>query len=120
MKTTTQILTLSVLCLMGCVTTTATGDAAKVRITSNPEAAHGCKFLGNVTGSDHLNGGQFGQAAAEESATNEMKNRTHAMGGDTILLTRATTNTGGSSQLGEAYACQAVPATTQPYPTPTF
>ena len=99
-----------VLALSGCVTTTATGDAAKVRITSNSEAVHGCKFLGNVRGDDHLNGGQFGQAAAEESATNEMRNRTHAMGGNVILLVRSTTNTGGSSQLGEAYACPAEPS----------
>jgi len=98
------------------VTTTATGAAARVRITSNPEAVHGCKFLGQVNGSDHLNGGQFGQAAAEESATNEMKNQTNAMGGNIILLTRSTTNTGGSSQLGEAYACPTTPA--QPTPTP--
>jgi hypothetical protein len=95
--------------LVGCVTTTATGAPAKVRITSNPEAVHGCKFLGNVRGDDHLNGGQFGQAAAEESATKEMRNKTNAVGRNVILMVRSTTNTGGSSQLGEAYAGPVAP-----------
>jgi hypothetical protein len=101
---------LGILALIGCVTTTVTGAGAKVRVTSNPESVRGCKPLGNVKGSDHWNGGTMGQGFAEESATNELRNNTAAMGGNTVLMVRSTTNTSGSTQLGEAYSCPAEPA----------
>ncbi len=92
----------------GC-TVAAQGNAARIRITSNPEAVRGCKFLGNVEGDDHVNGGQFGQAAAENNATVYMRNKANALGGNVILMVRSSTNTGGSNQLGEAYACPDAP-----------
>jgi hypothetical protein len=45
------------LTLVGCATTTAHGDAAKVRITANTAAVQGCRFIANVEGNDHWNGG---------------------------------------------------------------
>jgi hypothetical protein len=38
-----------------------------------------------------------------------MRNKTNAVGRNVILMVRSTTNTGGSSQLGEAYACPVAP-----------
>lgn len=95
------------LALASCVTTTLTPDGAKVRVTSNPEAVHGCTLVGEVKGADHLNGGLLGQGAAQETAMRELKNRAAAMGADTVLMVTSTTNTSGSVQLGEGYRCVA-------------
>lgn len=117
MRGTTAIALLLALISLACAT--AQGNAAKVRLTSNPDAVRECNFLGNVQGSDHLWGGTAGQGIAENNATVYMKNKTNAMGGDTILLARSTTNTSGSTQLGEASDCSAQPAApAAPTPVP--
>jgi uncharacterized protein YbjQ (UPF0145 family) len=90
-----------------CVTTTLTPEGARVRVTSNPEAVHGCTLVGEVKGADHMNGGLLGQGAAQETAMRELKNRAAAMGADTVLMVTSTTNTSGSVQLGEGYRCTA-------------
>lgn len=108
MKPRAWILTTLVLAC-GCVTTKQTAEAAKIRMTANADAVKGCKFLGNVKGSDHLNGGAMGQGFAEESATNEMLNHAAELGANTVLTVRSTTNTSGSNQLGEAYSCPTSP-----------
>jgi uncharacterized protein YbjQ (UPF0145 family) len=90
-----------------CVTTALTPEGAKVRVTSNPEAVHGCTLVGEVKGADHMNGGMMGQGAAQETAMRELKNRAAAMGADTVLMVTSTTNTSSSVQLGEGYRCTA-------------
>jgi len=95
------------LLLASCVTTTLTPEGAKVRVTTNQEAVHGCVLIGEVKGADHMNGGTMGQGAAQETAMRELKNRAAAMGADTVLMITSTTNTSGSVQLGEGYRCAA-------------
>ena len=94
---------LSLLLTIGCVS--AQGNAAKIRITSNQFAVKDCKFLGQVEGDDHWNGGSLGQGIAENNATVYMRNQANALGADTVLMVRSSTNTSGSNQLGEAYRC---------------
>ena len=91
--------------LAGCVTTRLTPTGRNVRVTSNPEAVHGCTFLGAVKGADHMNGGIVGQGAAEENANRRLRNAAALMGADTVLLVTATTGMGGSTVRGEAYRC---------------
>lgn len=88
-----------------CVTTDLTPAGAKVRVTSNPEVVRPCKFIGEVTGADRMNGGTMGQGVAEENANRRIRNNAAAMGADTVFIGTATTNTSGSVQRGEAYLC---------------
>lgn len=104
---------IAILCA-GCVVVRLTPEAEKVRVTSNPDAVHGCSLVGNVAGSDIMNGGQFGQMAAEENANRTLRNRAAEMGANTVLMITSTTNTGGSRQRGEAYACPVAPAVVRP------
>jgi uncharacterized protein YbjQ (UPF0145 family) len=101
---------LSLLILGGCVTTSMTAKGQEVRMTSNPDIVKGCKFLGEVKGSDHMNGGFVGQGAAEENANRRLRNNAAQMGANTVFIATSTTNTSGSVQRGEAYLCES-PAT---------
>jgi uncharacterized protein YbjQ (UPF0145 family) len=96
----------------GCVTTDLTPEAERVRITSNPEVVRPCKFVGEVTGADRMNGGTMGQGAAEENANRRLRNNAAAMGADTVFVGTSTTNTSGSVQRGEAYQCGTASSTT--------
>jgi uncharacterized protein YbjQ (UPF0145 family) len=102
-----RISSLLLLFATSCVTTQLTPDGAKVRVTSNPEAVHGCALVGEVKGADHMNGGTMGQGAAQETAMRELKNRAAAAGANVVLMVTSTTNTSGSVQLGEGYRCSA-------------
>ena len=84
---------------------TLTPQGQFVRVTSNPDAVHGCTLIGEVKGAEHMWGGVAGQGLAEESAMRELKNRTAAMGGNVVMITTSHTNTSGSVQRGEAYKC---------------
>ena len=88
---------------IGCATLTAAGQ--KVRVTANSEVVRGCRYIGEVKGSERFFGGLSGQGIAEDNAVIRLKNRAAEMGGNVVLMTTATTNTSGSSQRGEAYAC---------------
>jgi hypothetical protein len=98
---------LALLTMVGCSSLTPEGSA--VRITSNPDVVKGCKFIGQVEGSDHMNGGLLGQGAAENNATVRLQNEAAAMGANTVFLSRSSTGFSGSSQLGEAYSCSSEP-----------
>ena len=67
--------------LAGCVTTKVTPEGESVRVTTNPEAIKGCRYVGDIQASDRMNGGAFGQDAAEENTFRRVKNATAAMGG---------------------------------------
>jgi uncharacterized protein YbjQ (UPF0145 family) len=103
----TTVALFGILVFSGCVTTDLNPGAEKVRITSNPEVVRGCKFVGEVTGADRMNGGTMGQGAAEENANRRLRNNAAAMGADTVFVGVSTTNTSGSVQRGEAYQCGA-------------
>lgn len=90
----------------GCVSL-STGGAA-VRITANPDVVKDCKFVGQVSGSDHMWGGTAAQGIAEQNATAELQNKAADMGANTVFLARSSTGFSGSSQLGEAYVCPAL------------
>ncbi len=94
-----------VLVFVSCVSLSPAGD--KVRVTANPEAVRNCTLLGEVKGAEHMWGGAAGQGIAENNAYKELKNRTAAMGGDTVLMVTSSTGFSGSVQRGEAYRCQA-------------
>lgn len=89
-----------------CVTTKLSPEAQAIRLTSNADVVKGCKFLGNVEGTDNMNGGMLGQNAAAENAMRRMKNKAAALHANTIFLTANDgTKFSGSTQRGEAYAC---------------
>ena len=91
--------------ITGCVTKQYTPEGEKVRVTSNPEVIRGCKYIGNVRGSDHMNGG-IGQGAAAENAIREIQNKTATLGGNTLHLVSNALNWGGADIRGEAYYCK--------------
>ena len=90
---------------VSCVTTTLTPAGQKVRVTTNAEAVRGCEFLGEAKASDRMNGGAFGQDAAEENTYRRLKNHAAEMGGNTVLMNRAHTGLHGSSARGEVFRC---------------
>ena len=93
-----------VLCT-GCVTVSLSPEGTAVRLTSNSEVVRQCRYIGQVQGTDHWNGGMLGQGAAEENAIREIKNRAAEMGANTVHLVHVSTGTSGSAVRGEAYSC---------------
>lgn len=93
------------LMLASCVTTKLTERGEQVRVTTNNEVVRGCKYIGEVKASDRMNGGAFGQDAAEENTDRRIKNAAAEKGADTVLLSRADKSGLGASARGEAYFC---------------
>ncbi len=91
--------------LAGCVTKQYTPEGAKIRVTSNPEIVRNCKYISNVRGSDHMNGG-IGQGAAAENSMREIQNKTAELGGNTLHLVTNNIGWGGAEIRGEAYFCK--------------
>ena len=83
--------------------TSLTSEGAKVRVTMNPDAVHGCEFLGNVSASSGW-GGPAGGNAGEESVQYQMQNETAKHGGNVLFIvsSKARYSTRG---VGEAYRC---------------
>ena len=66
-------------------------EAEHVRVTDNPEAVRGCKFLGNVRSLGHAT-----------RSTLDLQFKTVALGGNTVF----TTNTQAGREIhGDSYAC---------------
>lgn len=99
------IATLMSLLTTACVTTELTSAGAAVRVTMNPEVVRGCTFKSNVAGSDSMNGGAFGQSAANENAMRRLQNEAAAAGANTVILISNQTGFSGSIIRGEAYLC---------------
>jgi hypothetical protein len=93
------------LLLSACVTVNMTAAGAAVRLTSNPDVVRTCAYVGQVVGSDSMNGGLAGQRAAEENAMREMRNQAAASGANVVHLTLVSTGFSGSSVKGESYKC---------------
>lgn len=100
----TCLLLVIMLC-SACVNVILSPEGEVVRLTSNPEVVRGCKYIGQVQGTDHWNGGRSGQGAAEENAMREIRNNAAEMGANTVHLLTITTGTSGSAVRGEAYKC---------------
>jgi hypothetical protein len=82
-----NVVGLSVLLLAGCATLTPEG--AKVRITNNPQATAGCKFLGNVKG----------------KFDNDLRSEAAKLGAD-VVFNMTQPNEPHIWQHGEAYSCE--------------
>lgn len=91
---------LFVMATLGCLT--ASPQAEKIRVTSNPEIVRGCKFLGNVKASTGFHGS--GQTIGENNVEVTMRERTLGLGGDTLFWVK-----GGLAGEGEAYRCEGEP-----------
>lgn len=96
---------LPVIFLTACVTVSLSSEGSQVRLTSNSEVVRSCLYIGQVQGTDHMNGGLAGQGAAEENAMREIRNRGAQMGADTVHLVTSTTGFSGAAVRGEAYKC---------------
>jgi Domain of unknown function (DUF4156) len=89
----------SLLALSGCIVTSLSVTGQRVRITSNPETVRGCKFVGNVSGSDVWNG-------RDENVLNEIRNKAGELGADVVFLTQSSNQVFvGAHAIGEAYRC---------------
>lgn len=97
---------LCTLLLAACVTTKVTPEGEAVRVTTNPEAVKGCRFVGDVSASDRMNGGALGQDAAEENTHRRIKNATAAAGGNVAFLQNSDVSVYGASKRAEAYRCE--------------
>jgi hypothetical protein len=109
------LLLLPVLTLVACASTKTNLGAEKVRVVT--ETPKECEFLGQVIGSQgNWFAGPFtSNRALEEGAMNDLINKTHKLGGDTLhLLTNRAgvtgSGSGSSSQTnvtmtGGAYKC---------------
>lgn len=104
MKVVSSIL-IMILSLTACSTVNLSAEGSQVRLTSNSDVIRNCRYLGQVQGTDHMNGGLAGQGAAEENAMRKVRNRAAAMGADTIHLITHTTGFSGAAVRGEAYKC---------------
>jgi hypothetical protein len=91
--------------LVACVAT-LTPAGSVVRVTANPEAVRGCRVVGEVRGSDRLQGGALADAA-ERNADAQLRNAAGALGANVVLLSSSSTDRSGSTVRGEAYACGA-------------
>ena len=95
-------ITWAIICLgvlVGCAAVELESGAQQVRIvTSEPQ---GCEYLGEVTGNqgDFFTGGFTSNANLETGARNDMKNRAHKMGANTVqMLTNRAGQTGSMGQ----------------------
>ncbi len=91
-------LTLPLLFLFACVTTTPAGE--KVRVTSNPDVVKGCQFLGNVKATSGW-GGPAGTGLGTSNTEKTLQNKTAELGGNVVFVV-----TSGVHAAGEAYKCQ--------------
>lgn len=85
--------------------TTATPQAANVRIVGAPQEVQGCTRIGNVRGDQNIYGGIFAGAAYDD-ALNQMKNKTAKAGGNTLLIISSSTGWAGANAMGDAYKCR--------------
>jgi uncharacterized protein YbjQ (UPF0145 family) len=93
------------LLLVGCVRVALEPGAEAVRVTASQDAIRGCRSLGLVKGADHVQGGLFGQSAAEDNALTRIRNHAHQMGANTVLLITSDGGRNGSYAEGEAFVC---------------
>src|ERR1041385_3096681 len=84
--------------LYSCVS--ASPEAQKVRVTSNPDVVRNCEFLGNVKAMSGW-GGPAGSGIAGHNIEETLKQRTHDLGGNVVFVV----GNAGSKGTGEAYRC---------------
>jgi hypothetical protein len=71
----------AVVLVIGCVS--ASPEAQKVRVTSNPDVVKPCQFLGNVKAMSGW-GGPAGSGMAGNNIEETLKERTHKLGGTVV------------------------------------
>ena len=87
--------------LLGCSAIPLNPGAEKVRLTYNEPK--GCKFLGDVTGSqgNEFTGELTSNATMETGARNDLKNKAFALGGNVVyVLTHRAGQTGDYTMYG--------------------
>lgn len=85
---------------LACVS--ASPEAQRVRVTSNPDVVRQCEFLGNVRAMSGWGSGGMGRNNVEET----LKERTHALGGNVVFIgSEASGREAIGSGTGEAYKC---------------
>lgn len=82
---------------VGCIS--ASPAAQNVRMTSNPEVVHGCKFLGNVRATSGW-GGHAGTGIAGHNTDVALREKTAKLGGNVVFVVQS-----GIHASGEAYLC---------------
>jgi hypothetical protein len=92
----------SLVMVVSCVS--ASPAAQRVRVTTNPEVVAGCQFLGNVKA---MSGWGAGGAIADNNLEETLKERTHKLGGNVLLISRTSGDvwSGTSRGTGEAFLC---------------
>lgn len=90
---------------VGCMAT-ASPEAAKVRLTSNPEAVKGCKFIGNVQADSGWNGSATSNNLGANEAEVIVREKTVKLGGNVAFIV---VGSGGPHMTGEAYSCPTTP-----------
>lgn len=83
--------------LVGCIS--ASPAAQKVRITQNPEAVKGCRFLGNVKATSGWGGAAMSGVGAHNAEV-ALQEKTAKLGGDVVFVVAS-----GTHASGEAYDC---------------
>lgn len=91
--------------LSSCVTVAVSPEGSRVRLTSNADVVRGCKYIGQVKGSDRMNGGLAGQGAAEENAMRDVRNKAAELGANTVHLLTVSGRFSGADVRGEGYNC---------------
>jgi len=82
---------------VGCIS--ASPAAQKVRITQNPEAVKGCRFLGNVKATSGWGGAAMSGVGAHNAEV-ALQEKTAKLGGDVVFVIAS-----GAHASGEAYDC---------------
>jgi Domain of unknown function (DUF4156) len=87
------------LLIVVCGCTSASPAAQKVRITQNPEAVKGCRFLGNVKATSGWGGAAMSGVGAHNAEV-ALQEKTAKLGGDVLFVVAS-----GTHASGEAYDC---------------
>jgi hypothetical protein len=93
----TRILVTTAALAVGCIS--ASPAAQNVRMTSNLEVVHGCKFLGNVRATSGW-GGHAGTGIAGHNTDVALREKTAKLGGNVVFVVQS-----GIHAAGEAYRC---------------
>lgn len=79
--------------ISSCSSTQLSPEGQRVRVVESAETLSGCKLLGDIENKSHL---------TAKDGVNQLRNKTAAVGGDTVLLTTFGIRRGHA---GMAYSC---------------
>ena len=90
------------LALAGC-TTSLSANGEKIRVTHNPDAVKGCKYLETIHERSFV-GGVL--ADGSMNALNKIKNKAAEIGGDIVFVVSETGGWNPATITAEVYKCQ--------------